>query len=98
VAGLTGSCALAGTSPPNAPPPPHTHTIRALARTQTIIPAGLKDRRQPSTGTPNYKWTGGRALNTSLLFDPMAGLRANETLDCAAVAGDMPNSELACRA
>jgi hypothetical protein len=60
---------------------------------QTIIPLGIKaNNRAPSTGTPNYKFTGGR-LNTTILFDPMAGMGSNGSLTCEALQEEMPNSE-----
>lgn len=60
---------------------------------QTIIPLGLRDRRQPSTGVPDYSYKGQKQLNTTILFDPMAGPNSTQALTCAAVQADLPNGQ-----
>ena len=57
---------------------------------QTVIPLGLRDRRQPSTGVPDYSYKGSKTLNTTILFDPMSGVNGSQPLTCSALAPDMP--------
>jgi len=60
---------------------------------QTIIPIGLRDRRQPATGVPDYTYRGDKQLNTTILFDPMSGMNASQPVSCPAMQADLPNGE-----
>lgn len=61
---------------------------------QTVIPLGLRDRRQASTGVPQYDFKGSKPLNTTILFDPTTGVNGSQPLSCPAMAADLPNGEL----
>lgn len=60
---------------------------------QTIIPIGIKSRRTPTTGVPDYTPRTDRKLNTTIVFDPMAGLNGTEVLSCSALTPDLPTGK-----
>jgi hypothetical protein len=71
-----------------------TSMLVLLCCLQTIIPLGLRDRRQMSTGVPDYTPKTDRKLNTTIIFDPTVGVNGTELLSCPALQGDLPNGEL----
>lgn len=68
-----------------------TRSVRLCS--QTIIPIGLRDRRQASTGVPDYTDKTNKQLNTTIIFDPTVGVNGSKQLSCAALQADLPNGE-----